>query len=460
MVGNVSAATLKNHFPDMPHQSPSLISIGLQLFVRQVGLLFVGFGLLVVGCQKAELPVESSLAIVDGASMTPHYWGEHWQTKCPDCEFTFSYDTTLPKSNRVVCPNCGFREILADKGTRQPLRQYRIEQPSKPNFKRWEVVAIQSAESSASGFLIKRIVGLPGETISFSQGDVLVNGQVPAKNWREIDEQKVLVYDSQYDPKSLPNQRLRFSPLEFWKDVERTWGLVMEPAETQQAWIDYVPWRCYLHADSRETIGPIEDVYFSDQALARHLHATDQLSIAITVEVVRDTEFSVYRDFCGHQLECNFSWPKRLVRVFDLESDESEWEIACFPLTADLPEEPITIEIATLDQKLAVRVGIESLGRVHISRIERPVSEKVFQMQVRSGLGMRFRRLQIFRDVFWFDEPRGSTEESEPTREFPVPANGFFLMGDNVPVSRDSRDWTVPYVPQESILGRVRQAAE
>jgi hypothetical protein len=146
--------------------------------------------------------------------------------------------------------------------------------------------------------------------------------------------------------------------------------------------------------------------------------------------------------------------------VFDRDADGQKHEIACFPLPGELPEEPITIEIATVDQKLAVRVGIEGLGRVHVSRSKRPISEQVFQMRIQNGVGLRFERLQIFRDIYWFDEPNSFTVDGKSTREFQVPDDCYFVMGDNVPVSRDSRDWAVPYVPRKSILGTVRPAAE
>jgi Signal peptidase, peptidase S26 len=429
-------------------------------FARGLSCIILLSGLLFVGCQQAESPADSPLAVVDGASMTPHYWGEHWQTTCPDCDFKFPYHVALPKSNRVVCPNCGFREIVADAGTRQSLRQYRVEKLNKPHLNRWDVVAIQSTESSASGFLIKRIIGLPGEAISFARGNVLVNGQVATRSWPQIDEQKILVYDSQFEPTSLPRRRVRFSPPESWRDEAGVWSLRTESSVTEPVMIDYASWRCYLHADSREAIGPVEDVYFSDQALPRRLHTTDELSIAFTVAVSDDTEFTVARKYCGRQLECKFSWPVRSVFVFDLDAAEPKREIACFPLPHELPEEPITIEIATVDQKLAVRAGIEGLGRVHVSRGERPISEQVFQMRIQNGVGLRFGRLQIFRDVYWFDEPNNFTEDGKSTREFQVPDDCYFVMGDNVPVSRDSRDWKVPYVPRKSILGTVRPAAE
>ncbi|MEQ1905234.1 MAG: S26 family signal peptidase, partial [Pirellulaceae bacterium] len=310
------------------------------------------------------------------------------------------------------------------------------------------------------GFLIKRIIGLPGETISFAHGNVLVNGQVAAKSFGQIDQQKILVYDSQFEPRSLPRRRLRFSPPESWLDEAGVWSFRPESSGTEPILIDYAAWRCYLHADSREAIGPVEDVYFSDQALPRQLHATDELSIAFTVAVSDETEFTVVRDYCGRRLECKFSWPARSIFVIDLDSAEPKNEIACFPLPGELPEEPITIEIATVDQKFAVRVGIEGLGRVHVSRSKRPISEQVFQIRIQNGKGLRFGRLQIFRDVYWFDEPNLFTEDGKSTREFQVPDDSYFVMGDNVPVSRDSRDWTVPYVPRRSILGTVRPTAE
>ena len=458
MVGNASGSTnndLLHVMFDHFHRRKLAVTLAWECVLS----LAIGLWLLLSGCQKSD--PQMSPAIVEGASMAPHFWGEHWRVDCPDCGFSFSYDLTLPKSNRLVCPNCGFREIVGDSGTRQPARHYNVEELSARKLARWDVVAIQSAESKPSGLLIKRIIGLPGETISFLHGDVLVNGQATVANWPEIDEQKMQVYDSMFDPISLPQQRLKFLPNEDWKKTSEDWQILDATVTYAKARsIEYAPWRCYLHADSREATGPIEDVYPADQALARQLHVTDQLSIVINVEVGRETEFSVYRNFCGHHLEIVFSWSNEFVAVIDHDSTEPAKEIAHFSLPREFPEFPIAIEIATFDQMLAVRIDNEKLGRIHISQMYRPVLNDVFRSTVRNGGAFKFRRLRIFRDIYWFDEPHAFAADGKATREFQVPAGQYFVMGDNVPVSRDSRDWTEPFVPRENILGRVRKAAE
>jgi signal peptidase I len=138
--------------------------------------------------------------VIPTGSMAPTLYGSHMRLTCPDCGYTFDVnytssssgsedpdDATVPNDapmQNFHCPNCGY-QFSAD--TLQPVRfgdrilvlkyQYLFENPT-----RWDVVVFKSpSEPGAdptnpdySRNYIKRLVGLPNESLVILDGDVYV----------------------------------------------------------------------------------------------------------------------------------------------------------------------------------------------------------------------------------------------------------------------------------------------
>ncbi len=66
------------------------------------------------------------------------------------------------------------------------------------------------------------------------------------------------------------------------------------------------------------------------------------------------------------------------------------------------------------------------------------------------GMHVRLEHLQMFRDVY-YTPGRGQNAIREPYR---VDTDGYFVQGDNSPVSSDSRGWAEPCVPHRMLLGK------
>lgn len=73
--------------------------------------------------------------------------------------------TTVPDSSMEITLQKD-DSIIIDKLT------YKFRDP-----KRFEVIVFSLSESSSSTYSIKRIIGLPGETVKISDGDVYINGE-------------------------------------------------------------------------------------------------------------------------------------------------------------------------------------------------------------------------------------------------------------------------------------------
>lgn len=109
-------------------------------------------------------------------------------------------------------------------------------------FKRGDVVVFEAPTSNGDEF-IKRIIGLPGDTVKISRGTVLVNGEELSETYLEgneittgrfflKDEDEVVVPEGKYFV--LGDNRSHSSD-------SRDWGFVDKGKITGRAWFVYWP---------------------------------------------------------------------------------------------------------------------------------------------------------------------------------------------------------------------------
>ena len=116
---------------------------------------------------------------VAGSSMAPTLEGPRRMFRCDACQFDFPVGLDqLIDDDRAVCPRCGQSTAIwrgdADvRGDRLLVDRtaFVFRQPQ-----RWEVVVFRSP-TDANQLFVKRIVGLPGETVSIRDGNVWINGK-------------------------------------------------------------------------------------------------------------------------------------------------------------------------------------------------------------------------------------------------------------------------------------------
>ena len=122
--------------------------------------------------------------VVPSSSMAPTLLGVHAELACRQCGYRFVYGLDDGAAGRVLCPNCGHVQIedadppgldgdrvLVDRSA------FRCRSP-----RRWEPVAFRSP-AKAGEVVVKRVAGLPGETIEIRDGDVYADGASNAKRW-------------------------------------------------------------------------------------------------------------------------------------------------------------------------------------------------------------------------------------------------------------------------------------
>jgi signal peptidase I len=114
--------------------------------------------------------------VIPTGSMAPTLMGQHKDVLCAACKFPYQVNASREEQGQQVdsgdCPNCGFRMPLADletfKGDRILVDKsaYEIAEPQ-----RWDVPVFKFPGAAKHNY-IKRLVGLPNETVVIEHGDV------------------------------------------------------------------------------------------------------------------------------------------------------------------------------------------------------------------------------------------------------------------------------------------------
>jgi len=431
--------------------------------VRQtVDLLVVlGLGVLLFRTFSAEAYV------VPTGSMAPTLLGHHRELACPNCDFVFVLGMEDEENcGRPFCPNCGQTELdqvpqIDCSGDRVLVQKflYDFRRP-----RRWEVAVFQFPGEPRQAY-VKRVVGLPGERVQLRGGDVFIDGQRARKGLAEVRAMRILVHDSRYVPRDsgrFPRWIfLRGSPRRplpsGWSQTPE--GFVHQAAEPlgnpAEDWILYRHWDPVLGR-----YGAIRDHYAyngGDLAAAQvvnDLALQARVTVGDTVEKVcvllqsGGDRFVVGIPVGGGAVELTHNGRRRLV---------DPMAAVPLPRPGSRPAE-LVLEASFVDRRLMVAID----GRLVFEPCDIEDSSSYPTADAMPvGLGvvggsLRVGEFQVFRDVYYTSSLAGITRRPHGVEEpYRLGADEYFVLGDNSPVSNDSRFWTEsPVVPGSMFLGK------
>jgi signal peptidase I len=393
---------------------------------------------------------------VQGGSMATTLLGDHVDSTCPNCHFTFSCDAHDNDDAPIAfCPNCAAKfappespQVLAGDRVLIDLTAFQIRRP-----KRWEVVAFRRL-SRGPDMLVKRVVGLPDEKIEIKNGDVYADGRIQRKTLRQQRAMRVLVHDDDYDDHTGPASRWR--P----KEVGSNWSRPHGPRVHAENTGDEIGTLVYNHTtpgvDSVGAPARITDYSFynrgrlqrsdsdhpmADVAMSFHvqdIHGRGLLSLLATDG--RD-EFVV---------QINPGSEKYVV-LKNRETDPQNSLAASGKLRGSLRDQ--TIEVSLFDRQFLFAIGGGTLAAVNIDNPQPPpVAKQPLEIGVQ-GLGLVIDHLRVYRDVYYVMPP--ASEPGGDVLPFTLGANEYFVVGDNSPISEDSRTWTENrFVDHNSLVGK------
>jgi signal peptidase I len=406
---------------------------------------------------------------IAGGSMADAFYGPHLLVTCRECGFGFRCGLEYPPvQDLAVCPNCGCRDNPVDATGVVSGQRVCIDRWAKlvHGLDTWQAVAFRSPPDSDQ-LTVKRIVaGGPGR-VEIRDGDVYFNGAIQQKNLAQLRELRILVHDDNYRS-PLANRWQPIHATSRWKPTPT--GYVTASASEDAPsidWLDYVQWACWPNSSpaiSRTQRVPIFDDDSYNQSLSRgNLHPVADIMLACQLQLDR-------RGTC-------------VLRVTS-RADEFAWELrpaehACHlwwngTLVARAAysggASPLAVELAVCDHRVLAAIDgatvfefdyrpsiglaegtlakpVEHLGRMHGC----PAAHDQPQLSVGTSGGLvHFESPRVYRDVY-YGGPGGAIRWEAP--QF-VAASQWFVLGDNVPVSLDSRLWAA--IDGRTILGPVR----
>ena len=320
--------------------------------------------------------------------------------------------------------------------------------------RRWEVVAFADPRDAAQT-LVKRVVGLPGETMQIRHGDVYIDGEIQRKTLAQQRAMAVLVHDADYPPhrNGVPAPRWR------GEKAESQWGSAagrfVRPASAES---DPLDWLVYHHRGD----APIGDDCGYNAALSRRVEDTAVVTdLALSFRLVETFgsgslvirahdgygEFQVWIDAGTDDYRVSYNDRPVLAASGKLPArrDGLRCEVSLFDRQLLLAFDGRTAVAWAYEPKSPVgrpfQADKDGLERPSYDSdgLERPSYGLIPTQPLAigaKGLGVVIENLRVYRDVYYTQQ--GWRGVSRPCR---LGDDEYFVLGDNSPVSEDSRTW-------------------
>lgn len=398
---------------------------------------------------------------VPTGSMAPVLLGNHRSAPCSRCGYPVHVG--LPNGRQpdrhaartaAVCPNCGCDEMSLEsvpvcRGD-QLLVNKNIYDWRRP--RRWEMAVFRCPVDPGKEF-VKRVVGLPGETVLIRDGDVYIDHEIARKTLAELKRLRVGVFDNNFQP--APDGwglRWEVQPPGAAASLEGT-SLYLDARQAggQTVWMTYRHWLLDLGKEE-----PIRDEYCYNGGDYASRSAVHDFLLECDVEVLSGegwVAFGITDGLDELVAELPVGPLQEGARLVAPGAEEIPYRTA--PTVGLSAGRTYRIELAFVDRRATLAID----GRRPFAPLDRPAGEERARVTRpvkvgTRGVEVRVRNLRIFRDVCYTDAGRHGTRA--PVR---LGAGQYFVLGDNSPSSDDSRFWSDAEgkpltVPETSFVGR------
>jgi hypothetical protein len=376
---------------------------------------------------------------IDGPSMAPALVGEHYRVLCADCRFVFaaSADDT-PTNELACCPNCGYQN--------NALREEDLVLGQPVVIDRWPLVrgrprvgdVVAAVDPRVPGeMVVKRVAGLPGQRLGVRHGDLLADGEVVRKSLAELRKVRVLVHDNRFEPTKTRGLTDRWHSTRAATD----WHPAMhgyrneQPPEKEFDWLEYQHWSCVAGPRPRSKPSPILDNDSFNQGLSREQHAVPDVQLSCRISAEGEGMFALAAVDGVQRFEVEFNPNEKVVRL-RAEGVEAVEE----DLTVKFNRRPVQIDFGLCDEQVLLTVAGREIFRHPYVRRAGHAPETLHPLAIgTSGMTIATSELKVWRDLYYLDpDDTGADWEAER----PLAAESYALLGDNIPVSIDSRQWS------------------
>jgi hypothetical protein len=365
---------------------------------------------------------------IDGGSMAESLPGEHTEFVCRNCSRVWRVDAAQLDRAPLACPECGQAVDEQTPRTDHPATRVIIDRAAylfdRPQ--RFDVVAFHAPDSA--DLAVKRIVALPGEAWRIHEGELYIGNELVRKSYPQFRETATLVSSSQ--------RRWQAEEKSKWKADGAQWA--GETASDSADWLTYH--HVAAHSGARTRASPVQDYdpYNATPAgelnEVRDIIAQCKLSAGDVVLHLRIHDLVLRWDLAGGEAVA-FRGEREIARTRTLTGPLEDRHIAWGVCDGRL--------WLVLNQQVMLQHEVATTAMTESSST--PLAIGI------SGSGeCRLQDLQVWRDIYYLDQHnRGGDWQPDP-----LGTDEYALLGDNPPLSIDSRQWG-PGVPRQSILGKV-----
>ena len=486
--------------------------------------------------------------MISSGSMAPFLRGYHKRVQCPVCRYRFPLgmsEQEVAAANAgqrrgrewtAQCPHCGqdsldVTQIPSVQGDQLLVHKhaYLFVTPQ-----RWEVIVFRNPRKPSQAY-VKRVAGLPGESIQLIHGDVYADGRLCRKDLESQRAMRIVVSNRRHEPTDDPNWQSRWvpettggnwqprdsgfdfqtpaddgremplqpqwlayrhwiraggrhktsatvpstNPFADWPEVDRPDdAITSEPAgnrapvrydrESGRLWCTGVltdAWLGRLLARSddpeyaaavrelarRSHLAPVTPRYGynrSQRGASRQPVRDLMLSTQVTPTAARG-ELLLHMTDGWDDFRCVFDFTGGEIRLVAGDTDQV---VRTAPLTAEAGR-PMLVEMSLFDSQVLVAVDGEPVCPPWTYTRRTETRGELLRKPVRIGsvgCPVQLRELIVYRDVF-YQPGKARNGVDEP---FQLGGDEFFVLGDNSPVSADSRSWDQGGVSERLLVGK------
>ena len=369
-------------------------------------------GLLTVGITTAYLLLlrqssQMRIGRLSGSSMEPTLRGPRIEMDCEHCRSKHSWALDAWKPNREArCMRCNEYLDTSNSALLEGeaivyfptllWNKRRKDSSDLAPIQRWDIAVLETADSdSEPRGQIKRVVGLPGEAIAIRNGRIWADDQLVTPSPAEFMQQAVLVASWSGGPES---QSLANFLLE-----------IPFPIDNQLS----------INAHDSHQIVPVQDIGIAFRLARPQMHWNLKLTLRHGQSQL-PIEFSCYENFAQ-------------LTVQGSDANLPNWK-------------PVWINLVVLGNRLVVLDEKDLKGSIELEPLDAGLGWVGLSLAEPDGL---VDRCLVYRGLHF----RGVRDTAE--QQFDAD-QGWIVLGDNVSISEDSRNWQQPRVNLDRIRGLLK----
>lgn len=445
------------------HSAESIVTLLEWLLVAFIlALVFQAFAV-----QAFQIPTGSMAETLRGA---------HYQFRCLRCGYEFDMGKDTYSLDRPQCPSCGYYQPTDEMGpAKNGDRIFVLKciyQFSEP--KRWDVVVFKYPTNPRDNY-IKRLIGLPNETVQLINGDVFIDGKIMRKPMNVQNELWMPIFVQDFQPLAARNH---FD--EQVRDGEDRHNKVWETPfvnEPNSQWqLQPTRYRLDDTSDKQHTI----DFQTDNPNKFRATYAYNDSSGYGYRPICSDLMISFFAKAQSPETSIGASLEKYGV-LYSARVDFSGAMV--FTKTVDGVTTPLgypfltggiepgvfeKFEFANVDQQLVLRWGEKrysyDLSKDPSFNVQDNLSEVTPAVKIFAHGPSEIRHVGLYRDIYYLgkeDALRATVD-----KPFTLKDDQFFVCGDNCNNSLDCRLWSAEgignngktyrtgTVPREYMMGK------